>query len=179
MSALGKPKVGRALARPLPQERFKATRAVPTPVRVAAYLKVGLAGLQLILLAVLLTSFDWNGYVADSVGPFDHDGTELQVTPATAVGTAIARIALNALGIALTVVLALRALRGANWARISISVFFGLSIVSMIGFAFDYVALGAGVIDLVAVVLLWLPTSNEFFRAVRLDRLAHRSKQLV
>ena len=179
MSALGKPKVGRALARPLPPERFKATRAVPAPVRVAAYLEVGLAGLQLIVLAVLLMSFDWNAYVADSVGPFDHDGTQLQVTPATAVGTAIAGIALNALGISLTVIFALRALRAANWARIGISVLFGLNIISMIGSALDYVALGAGIIDLVAVILLWLPKSNEFFRAVKLDRLAHRSKQLV
>lgn len=179
MLGLGKAAFGRELARPQPAPRFRLTRAVPVPVRVAAYLEFGLAALGFLLLATTLLFFDWNAYVADSVGPFEHNGAQLEVTPEGAVATAVTGLALNGAGVLLSVIFAVGVLRGANWARTWITVLFGLGVVAQFVSAPDALSVATGLVELVAVILLWLPTSNQFFRSLKQDRAIHRSLRLA
>lgn len=55
---------------------------------------------------------------------------------------------------------------GKNWARIVITV---LEVLSILGLAAGFSILGAigAVISVVVIVLLWLPASNEYFRAAK------------
>lgn len=101
------------------------------------------------------------------------------MTPAAAVATAASGVVLGALGGGLTLIFALRCLHRANWARIGLSVMFALSAINLLATPTDFGAPGTGLIDLTAVILLWLPTSNEFFRLVKHDRATHRSRQLT
>lgn len=179
MPALGKAAFGRELSRPQPAPRFRLTRAVPVPVRVAASLEFGLAAVGFLLLATAVVSFDWSAYVADAVGPFEHDGAQLEVTPADAIATAVAGLAMNSAVFLLSVIFAVAFLRGANWARIGITVLFALGVIARFASPLDPISIAAGLIELVAVTLLWLPASNRFFRSVTQDRAMHRSRQLA
>lgn len=149
------------------------------PVRVAAYLEFGLAAFGFLLLATTLLFFDWVAYVADSVGPFEHNGVQLEVTPEGAVTTAVTGIALSGAGVLLSVFFAVWMLRGANWARMWITVLFGLGVIAQFLSAPDPVSVATGLVELVAVILLWLPTSNQFFRSVKQDRKNYRSRRLA
>ncbi|MFC9919808.1 hypothetical protein [Agromyces binzhouensis] len=152
---------------------------MPVQVRVAAYIELGLAALGFILLAFNLLSTDWNAYIADSVGPYEHNGAQLEVTPEGAVATAVVGLVLVSAGVLLNAVFAVGLLRGANWARIWITVLFGLSVIAQFVSARDPVSVVTGLLELVAVILLWLPPSNQFFRSVKQDRAIHRSRRLV
>lgn len=154
------------------------TAAPPASVRVAACLEFGLAALGFLLLATAVVSFDWSAYVADAVEPFEHNGAQLEVTPAGAIATAIAGLALNSAVFLLSVIFAVAFLRGANWARIGITILFALGVIARFATPFDPISVAAGLIELVAVALLWLPASNRFFRSVKQDRAMHRSRQL-
>jgi hypothetical protein len=152
---------------------------VPVQVRVAAYIEFGLAALGFLLLAATLLFFDWNAYVADSVGPFDHNGVQLEVTPEGAVATAVTGLALKSAGVLLNVIFAIGVLRGANRARIWITALFGLVVIAQFASAPDAVSVAAALFELVAVILLWSPPSNQFFRSVRHDRAIYRSRRLA
>ncbi|MEV1132342.1 hypothetical protein [Agromyces sp. NPDC049794] len=152
---------------------------MPVSVRAAAYLEIGLAALGFLLLCTTLVFFDWNAYIADTVGPYEHHGAELEVTPAGAIATVVTGLALSFAGVLLSVTFAFVALRGANWARIWITVLFGLGVIAQFASPIDFISVASGLLESVAVILLWLPSSSAFFRSVKLDRAAHRSKRLA
>ena len=56
---------------------------------------------------------------------------------------------------------------------------FALGAISVLITSLDLLAFGTVLVDLTAVILLWLPASNEFFRLVKRERAAHRSRQLT
>jgi hypothetical protein len=179
MPGLGKAAFGRELTRPQPAARFTLTRAVPVSVRVSASLEFALAALGFLHLVTTVLFFDWNAYVAGAVGPFERDGVQLEVISAGAVAIAVTALALKSAVVLLSVIFAVGVLRGANWARISITVLFGLGVIARITSPPDPVSVASALLELVAVILLWLPTSNRFFRSVKLDRAMHRSRRLA
>ena len=179
MPRLGRATFGRELASPQPAPRFRVTRAVPVQTRVAAYIEFGLAALGFLLLATSLLFFDWNAYIADSVGPFEHKGVQLEVTPEGAVAAAVTGLALKSAGVLLNVIFAIGVLRGANWARIWITALFGMVVIAQFVSAPDAVSVVTALLELVAVILLWLPPSNQFFRSAKHDRAIYRSRQFA
>jgi hypothetical protein len=74
-------------------------------------------------------------------------------------------LVINVLYLAAVIVFAVFFRRGANWARIVLTVLTALTIFSIIG-------LGAitFVLALIAIILSWLPASNAWFRQVKLSR---------
>jgi hypothetical protein len=179
MPGLRKAGLGRELSRPQPAPRFRLIRAVPVSVRVAAYLEFGLATLGFLLLATTLLFFDWNAYVADTGGPIERDGVQLEVISAGAVAIAVTALALNSAVVLLTVIFAVGVLRGANWARIGITILFGLGAIAQFASPPDPISMASGLLELVAVILLWLATSNRYFRSVKLDRAMYRSRRFA
>lgn len=152
---------------------------MPVSVRVAAYLEFGLAALGSLLLATTILFFDWNADVADAVGPFEHRGVHVEVTSAGAIATAITGLALYSAIILLSTLFAVGLLRGANWARICLTVLFGLGAIAHVTSPPDPISVVSGLVELVAVILLWLPTSNRFFRSVKEDRVMRRWRPLA
>jgi hypothetical protein len=127
---------------------------------------------------VNVATFDWAAYLASEVHSFVRDGHQLEVTPALAIGTKVTGWALELAGGVFQGLLGLLAWRGFGWARIVLTTFALLGLVALFGGA-DLLAIVTSVVFAVAVALLWLPSSNEFFRVVKGDRRVHRSRQLV
>lgn len=99
--------------------------------------------------------------------------TPSQLTTETHVLTAFL-VVVGVIGVGLWIWMAVLNRRGRNWARITGTVFFGLSTIELIsGFAqhTDAIAMGVTIlvwlIGLTAVVLLWQPASSAYFRAPR------------
>jgi hypothetical protein len=89
----------------------------------------------------------------------------------------IAAVALSVAGTGTIVFFALRAKRGANWARIMLTAWCGLWVVTPFGG--DMLEYVATALMVAAIVCLWLPRSNEFMRLVKADRKRYQSQQLI
>ena len=84
-----------------------------------------------------------------------------------------------AIAIALGALLAFLVRRGFNWARILLTISIGLGFVALIGYppASPWTDVTSAV-NVVLLVLVWLPRSNHYFRIVKAARRLHRSRRL-
>ena len=130
---------------------------------------------QTMTLVWTLAVFDWDGYLAESVHSFERDGQELQVTPEIAIATVVIGVVLGAVGIALRAAFAVLLRRGFNWARIVATVLFGALLLPP--YILDGISVLVMVLAIAGIVLVWFPQSNAFFKDVKQERIAHKSKQ--
>ena len=157
-------------------DRFHLRRPLPWTLQVSFWILIGAALVGLIFFIVSQFQFNWHTYLAKAVHPFEHNGRVLQVTPELAIFVISIGIAGNVLGIAARVVFAFLMRRGLNWVRIVLTVLCGTQVLGTLidKTILEYASTGAIVF---AIILLWLPRSNEFYRNVKADRQLHRIEQ--
>ncbi|MFB6612481.1 hypothetical protein ACFCVO_19330 [Agromyces sp. NPDC056379] len=154
---------------------FKIVRPVPVAVQVGFWILLLLSIIQAVTIVWSLVVFDWDGYLDEWVHSFERDGETLQVTPAIAITTVIAGFVATSIGIASRLVFTLLLRRGFNWARIVATVLFGYLLLPP--YSLDVISVLVMVLAIAGIVLVWLPQSNAFFRAVKQDRITHSAKQ--
>jgi hypothetical protein len=143
--------------------------AVPSSVNAAFWLYIAGAAVGLasvVVGAVLGIRRIQSGEIPGRVIPPGTDVSPSVITTALAVGVALG-IAVGILSVAAYVVFALLMRRGANWARIVLTVLSGIAVVSgLIGLlSFNLLNLLVSLLVIGAAVLLYLPASNAFFAA--------------
>lgn len=141
--------------------------AVPSSVSAAFWLYIAGAALGLVSVvvgAVVGIQRIQSGQIAGQVIPPGTDVSPSVINTALAVGVALG-IAVGILSIAAYVVFAVLMRRGANWARIVLSVLSGIALVSgLVGLlALNLLNLLVSVLVVVAAVLLYAPASNAYF----------------
>lgn len=162
---------------PLPRQPFQVTRPRPIVLVVSCWILVANTGVGVIRLVINVVTFNWSSYLAKNVHPFIHNGHHEQVTPAIAIGTVVTGFAIALLFSAIMLLLAFRLREGGGKARIVLTVLVGLELFGLTGPQHVLVYLGV-VPDVAAIILSWLPRSNDFFRRVKADRRLHTSRQL-
>lgn len=159
------------------RQPFEVNRVRPLTVRVSFWTLAAALVASVVWLIVHVVGFDWTAYLASEVHSFVRNGHQLEVTPALAIGTKVTGWALGLAGAVSQGALTLLMWRGLGWARIVLSVLGVLGLGTLLGDA-NLLAVVSSVVFAAAVLLLWLPPSNEFLRAVKADRRKHRSLQL-
>jgi Trk-type K+ transport system membrane component len=141
----------------------------PTPVRVAFWLFLAAAALQLVALGLglaFIASPAYSAEIARQLEGQDVPAGVVQSARNITIGVLIA-IAVVAIGVYLLV--AFHSRRGRNWARLTAAVFAALSLLSLAGFnagstSITYLQIALGI---AAVVALYLRPSSAYFRARR------------
>ena len=86
----------------------------------------------------------------------------------------IVAVAAAVIGLAIALLFAFKMRAGRNWARIVLTVFAVLSLLSLFGVrtGTSFTDFIGPIVSLVALVLMWLPASNEYFAAAKRRRAA-------
>lgn len=163
------------------RQRFAVTRPLPREIVVSFWILVARLVLSLVRLAVRIVGFNWGSYLATTVHSFEDHGRQLQVTPGLAIFLVVSSFVVGIFSIASWVALALLLRRGLGWVRILLSIFALFQVVTIIfslPHRVDLVEIAQGAATAAAVVLLWVPSSNQFSGGVKSDRRLHRARQL-
>lgn len=176
------------VASALMRERFRSSRHIPWTVRAAFWAAIVGPTMTVLFVAVRVVTTNWDHYVSSRVHSFVHNGHRLEVTPAIVISTIGFGMAVALIGAAVRIVLAVQFLRGFGWARLVASVLAAAGLVVLVWDPAAGVA-GVGAADAVlddlaavavavGVVLLWLPSGNRYFQAMKGDRRCFRATQL-
>ena len=137
--------------------------ARPRSVVVAFWLLLAIAAVALVSSIISEFFVDWGALAATATRPRAHGA---QVSQSGALALVITVHVVSYLGIVITAVLAFFVRAGYGVARLLVTVVTALSLIG-IATSFSAVNVVVVVIRIVAVVLLWLPVSSEFFALSR------------
>ena len=152
---------------------------MPVVLHLAFWIQIAGAVYSAINLGVMLIGFNRATFLAHARAIAEQKHERI-VPDSFVIQGYVMEIVFFAIAIVLEVILALLVRRGFNWARILLTIFLG------IGFAALFVpppptnpvAYATIAINVALLVLVWLPASNRYFRAVKVARNLHRSRQL-
>lgn len=167
------------------RERFRSSRHVPWTVRAAFWAAIAGPAITVVFAAMRVVTTDWNHYVSSRVHGFVHNGHRLEVTAAIVISTIVFGMAVALIGVTVRVIVAVQFLRGFGWARLVMSILAAAGLVGLVwGLATGSADVGAAesVLDdlaalaaTVGVVLLWLPSGNQYFQGMKGDRERFRA----
>jgi hypothetical protein len=142
----------------------------PTPVKIAVWLLLVIAAIALVTNIISEFGVDWAGFMSTATAPRAHGG---QVSQSGAVALLVTVQVISYIGIAITVLLAFLVRSGYRVARLLVTI---VAVLGLLGLAADHSVINivALAVRLVAVVLLWLPVSSEFFAAAGARRQRER-----
>lgn len=144
----------------------------PSQVAIAFWLYIAAAAVSLIVLIVAIASMSASKAALES--QLSKQGSRFSDSQLNAViGTSVAvAVIFGILFLAAYVFFAVMMRRGANWARILLLI---LTVLSLSGVAGAY-GLGAArvILSIIATILIFLRPANEYFRAVKANKLAAR-----
>jgi hypothetical protein len=150
--------------------------AVPKTVNVAFWILIALEVYRAATLVELLVGADLYSYLDEFTHSWAVRDSESEAPIALGVFSFIWSRALILSFVLFFVWVALLVRRGVNWARVVTTISAGAGLLYL--FPPDFLTAGAAAANIVAVVLLWLPTSRAFFGAVRVERGLHKAGQL-
>jgi hypothetical protein len=146
------------------------TVTAPTTVKVAFWLFIAIAAISLVSTIISEFAVDWGGFLSTATAPRARGG---QVSQSGAVALLVTVQIAGYIGIAITVLLAFLLRQGYGVARVLVTI---QAVFGIIGLGVDHSVINilALVVRLVAVVLVWLPASSEYFAAARARRERER-----
>ncbi len=151
-----------------PRQVFRPSTRVPGTVRAAFWILLALAVAGVVNIIQVFVVNDWTSYQT----------AWLAVDPDAPVGFIVASFVVQRLflmGVAgFFLWIAILVYRGVGWARVLNTIPAVLGIATIVGAGVYEIALVAA--NLGAAVLLWLPPSNAFFSAVKVERAKHRAR---
>ncbi|AMB58688.1 hypothetical protein [Microterricola viridarii] len=145
-----------------PRDRFRVTRPLPIVLQLGFWLLIAQIAASIVGSIASAAQYGWPPTLAGR--------------PPIGAGVSTAAAVFLLLILVFHTALALLVRRGVNWARILVTMFCALNVVMTVG-QLDLLIQIENVAHVAAVVLIWLPRSNEFFRQIKKDREAHRSLQ--
>lgn len=160
------------------RQPFRFQEQLPLVLHVAFWIQIAFAVYSAVNFTIRLIGFDRATYLAHAraVAELKHE----RIFPDSYViqGYVMTNVLL-AVAILLEVVIAFLVRRGFNWARIVLTISIGLGFVSWIASPpADPATYVTSAVNVLLLVLVWLPASNYYFRAVKAARKLHRSRQL-
>ena len=162
----------------VPRLPFHLGEQLPLVLHIAFWIQIAGAVYSAVNFTLRLIGFDRATYLAHAraVAEQKHE----QIFPDSyVIQVFVVTNVLFAIVILLEVVIAFLVQHGFNWARILLTISLGLGFVSSIASPpADTLTYVITAVDVLLLVLVWLPTSNHYFRAAKAARKLHRSRQL-
>src|SRR3954447_400857 len=114
------------------RDRFRPSRPTPWTVRAVFWATVADGAVSVVFVALRLATTDWGTYVSSRVHWFVHNGHPIEVTPGIVVFTVVLELVILLGGAAIRVLLAVKILRGFAWARLVLSIFVAIGLLSTV-----------------------------------------------
>ena len=171
---------GEPIASPIkvPRQPFRLDEQLPPNLHVAFWIQIAFAVYSAVNVAIRLIDFDRATYLAHARAVAEQKHEQIFPDSYVIQGFVMTNV-LFAIVILLEVVVAFLVRRGFNWARILLTISLGLGFASLITSPpTDPLTYAITAVDVLLLVLVWLPASNRYFRIVKAARKLHRSRQL-
>ncbi len=157
------------------RESFRRVTAVPKVVNIAFWILIALEVIHVVNHLPFFAATDLSNSLDEFTRDWEKRGFRLEAPLALGVYEFVWARTMALSGVVFFVWVALLVRRGVNWARIVTTVSAAIGLLYV--FPLDFITAGTAAANIVAVVLLWLPTSRAFFAAVRVERGVFKAGQ--